>query len=275
MSSMRNVLFAVGLLTVLLVGTIIVRTLNFASKQKSVTPITQVTLDENGVAKRLGNAIQYRTISHQQGDDFSTEEVLRFHRFLQSSFPLVHATLNREVVGDYSLLYTWRGTNPALRPILLLAHMDVVPGENESEKSWAHPPYSGDIADGYIWGRGTMDDKVSVMGILEATERLLTDGFQPQRTIYFALGHDEEVGGNAGAGKIAALLRSRRTELEYILDEGGNVTEGIVAGIAAPLALIGIAEKGYLSLELTAYAASGHSSMPPRRTAIGILSAAI
>ena len=275
MISMKNVLFTTALVAALLSSIIIVRTVGFASKQIAVTPVDDIRVDENGVAVRLGRAVQYKTISHQQNNEFSAEEMLRFHQFLQSSFPRVHASLSREVVGDYSLLYEWRGTNPALRPILLMAHMDVVPVEKESEKLWAHPPFSGAIADGYVWGRGTMDDKVSVLGILEAAEQLLTDGFQPQRTIYFAFGHDEEVGGSGGAARIAALLRSRRTELEYILDEGGNVTEGIVPGIAAPLALIGIAEKGYLSLELIAQGASGHSSMPPRRTAIDILGATI
>lgn len=272
---MRNVLFTAALIPALLFGTIIIRTIGFTSKQIAVTPITEVRLDGNALASRLAEAVQYKTISYQQGDTVAAEELLQFHNFLQNSFPHVHAALRREVVGDYSLLYTWKGTNDRLRPILLMGHMDVVPVEAETERLWAHAPFSGVIADGYVWGRGTMDDKVSVLGILEAAEQLLTHGFQPQRTIYFAFGHDEEVGGRAGAAKIAALLRSRRTELEYVLDEGGNVTEGIVPDIAAPLALIGIAEKGYLSLELLARGETGHASIPPRRTAIAILSGAI
>jgi carboxypeptidase PM20D1 len=120
-----------------------------------------------------------------------------------------------------------------------------------------------------------MDDKVGVMGILEAVEHLLAKGYEPQRTVYLAFGHDEEAGGQEGAGKIAALLRERQVEFEYILDEGGNITEGIIPGLPSPVALIGIAEKGYVSLELSTVASSGHTSTAPPQTAIGILSGAI
>ena len=153
--------------------------------------------------------------------------------------------------------------------------MDVVPADSAAEKSWSYPPFSGQIADNYIWGRGAMDDKVNVLGILEAAEYLLNTGFRPQRTIYFAFGHDEEIGGNGGAAKIAEVLRSRRVELDYVLDEGGNIVEGIIPDVAAPVALIGIAEKGYLSLELKIETPGGHASIPPAHTAIGILSSAI
>jgi carboxypeptidase PM20D1 len=153
--------------------------------------------------------------------------------------------------------------------------MDVVPVDPSTERGWTYPPFSGRIADGYIWGRGAMDDKISVLGLLEAVEHLLREGFQPQRTIYLAFGHDEEIGGQNGAAKIAALLRDRQVGLDFVLDEGGNVTDGIVAGISSPVALIGIAEKGYLNLELTVNSPGGHASTPPAHTAIGILSSAI
>jgi carboxypeptidase PM20D1 len=153
--------------------------------------------------------------------------------------------------------------------------MDVVPVEPDSEKKWSHPPFAGRIADGYIWGRGAMDDKVNVLGVLEAVELLLAQGFQPQRTIYLAFGHDEEGGGQQGAAKIAALLGQRNVKLDFVLDEGSAITDGIIPRIAAPVAAVGIAEKGYLSLQLTVDAPGGHSSMPPASTAIGILSRAI
>jgi carboxypeptidase PM20D1 len=159
--------------------------------------------------------------------------------------------------------------------MLLMGHMDVVPPDAPTERQWTHPPFAGQIADGYIWGRGTMDDKVSVLGILEAVEYLLSAGFQPQRTLYLAFGHDEEIGGQNGAGKIAELLGARGVELDYVLDEGMNVVDGIIPGIAAPAALIGIAEKGYLSLDLSVQTAGGQSSIPPVDTAIGIISRAL
>jgi carboxypeptidase PM20D1 len=153
--------------------------------------------------------------------------------------------------------------------------MDVVPADPGSEKNWTHPPFAGQIDGGYIWGRGSMDDKVSVLGILEAVEHLLSTGFQPRRTLLLAFGHDEEIGGGSGTAQIAALLKSRRIELEYVLDEGGNITQGIISGVTSPVSLVGIAEKGYLSLELTVEALGGHSSTPPAHTAVGVLSNAI
>ncbi|RPI96521.1 MAG: M20/M25/M40 family metallo-hydrolase, partial [Spirochaetales bacterium] len=186
-----------------------------------------------------------------------------------------HKTLTREIISKYSLLYTWEGTDPNRKPILLLGHIDVVPVESGTEKDWTHPPFSGAIADGYVWGRGTLDIKLNVMGILEAVEHLLAAGFRPRQTIYLAFGHDEEVGGRNGAKKIAALLKEREVSPDYTLDEGGCVIEGAIAGLSAPAALIGIAEKGYLSLEFSVEGEGGHSSMPPRQTAAGILCAAI
>lgn len=156
-----------------------------------------------------------------------------------------------------------------------MAHQDVVPVEPGTEGGWEQPPFEGRIAGGYIWGRGAMDDKSGVLGILEAVEMLVVQGFQPTRTVYLAFGHDEEVGGSEGAVKIAELLRSRNVELEYVLDEGLAITDGIVPDIARPVALIGIAEKGFVSLELSVEVEGGHSSMPPPQSAIGILSTAI
>jgi carboxypeptidase PM20D1 len=197
------------------------------------------------------------------------------HTYLEQAFPTVHGALTKEVVGDYSLLYTWKGSQPQLKPILLMAHVDVVPVVNGTDRDWLYSPFEGHIADGFIWGRGTFDDKAGVLGIFEATEMLLKGGFQPERTVYCAFGHDEEVGGQNGAAAIATLLASRGVQLEYVLDEGGLIADGSTLGMASPVALVGIAEKGYASIELTVESEGGHSSMPPRRTAIGILASAI
>jgi carboxypeptidase PM20D1 len=151
----------------------------------------------------------------------------------------------------------------------------VVPVEPGTERSWTHPPFSGAIADGHVWGRGAMDDKAGVLAILEAVEHLLGRGFQPERTILLAFGHDEEVSGVNGARNIAALLRQRGVKPEFILDEGGAIAEGMVEGVEAPIALIGTAEKGYVSVDLVAREKGGHSSMPPTHTAIGRLASVI
>jgi len=178
-------------------------------------------------------------------------------------------------VNQYSLLYTWQGKDETLKPILLMAHQDVVLVEQETLEQWNQPPFDGKIADGYLWGRGALDVKCGLMGILEAVELLLQEGFQPNRTVYFAFGHDEEIGGSQGAVKIAELLRSRNITFEFVLDEGGVIVNRIIPGTSKPVALMGIAEKGYLTLELKVETKGGHSSMPPKHTAVGILSEAI
>ncbi len=150
--------------------------------------------------------------------------------------------------------------------------MPIAPG---TEKDWRHPPFDGVIADGFVWGRGSWDDKGNLYAMLEAAEALAAQGFKPKRTVYFAFGHDEEVAGTRGATAIAALLAQRKVRLDYILDEGLLITDGILQGLDKPAALIGVAEKGYATLVLTAQAVPGHSSMPPRETAIGMMSAAL
>ncbi len=263
-----------GILSVL-AGVILVRTVTFTSRQLQVAPAQAIAVERDAMVKRLSEAIQFKTISFEEPTDASVQEFARFQAFLAESFPRVHQQLTKETVNAHSLLYAWKGKDPRLKPIMLMGHMDVVPVDPTSERAWRYPPFSGQIADGYIWGRGTMDDKVSVMGILEAVEYLLGEGFQPQRTVYVAVGHDEEIGGANGAAKIAELLRSRGVELDFVLDEGMNIVEGILPHVSAPVALIAIAEKGYVSLELTVKSPGGHSSTPPPRTSIGILSSAI
>src|SRR3990172_7532473 len=234
-----------------------------------------IVQDKMAAAERLSEALRFETVSHQDPGKFHPQAFLDLRDFLEMAFPDVHGALKREVVNDYSLLYTWEGTDSEQKPILLMGHLDVVPVEPGTENRWTHPPFSGRIADGYIWGRGSMDDKVAGLGILGAVETLLAQGFRPSRTVYLAFGHDEEIGGYQGAAKIAALLRSRGVRFEYLIDEGLAIGHGLIPGIAAPVAMIGIAEKGRLVLELTAASGGGHASMPPSQTAIGILSAAI
>jgi carboxypeptidase PM20D1 len=148
----------------------------------------------------------------------------------------------------------------------------VAPG---TDKDWQHPPYEGIVADGFIWGRGSWDDKGNLYSMLEAAEILAKAGFKPKRTIYFAFGHDEETAGTHGAKNIAALLASRGVKLDFVVDEGLLITDGLVKGLDKPAALIGVAEKGYVTLVLNAVATPGHSSMPPRDTAIGMMASAL
>jgi carboxypeptidase PM20D1 len=257
-----------------LVAVLSVQTARFASKQVSAPPADLVAVDPAPAAERLAGALRFQTVSYQDPSRFSPEAFLGLRAHLERSFPRVHAALSRETISGYSLLYTWPGRDASLPPLLLLAHMDVVPVEPGTEAAWTHPPFEGRIADGIVWGRGAWDDKSSVVGLLEACEALLAAGFQPERTVLLAFGHDEEVSGTAGAQRIAALLAERGVRPECVLDEGAMVVSDGFAGVA-PVALVGIAEKGYAVVDLTVRAEGGHSSMPPPQTAIGVLSAAV
>ena len=272
---MKRVLTILALATLALVAVLLVRTMRFTSKQISVPPVQPVAVDRQAVAARLGHALEFQTVSHQDPAQLDREQFLALQRYLAEQFPLVHSRLKRETVNDYSLLYTWEGREPARKPLLLLAHMDVVPVEPGTEDKWTYPPFAGRVADGFIWGRGAMDDKGSVFAVLEAVETLLRAGLQPRATVLLAFGHDEEVGGDQGAMHIVTLLQSRKVEPEFVLDEGGAIIQGMIPGVTAPVAAVGIAEKGSVSVGLLVHAAGGHSSSPPPHTAVGIVSAAV
>lgn len=265
---------AIGLVLVLVVCVLVVNTARLTSKQLEVEPAIDVTLDSQEIAEHLAGAIQFPTISYRDAAQIEGEEFIDLHKYLEQTFPQVHAKLGKEVVGDYSLLYTWQGQDQGLKPILLTGHIDVVPIEPGTEGDWTYPPFEGRIADGYIWGRGTLDDKGRVLGIFQAVEVLLEEGFRPKRTIYLAIGEDEEIRGKGGAAQIAALLQSRGIEIEFLLDEGAGIMVDSFPGLPQ-VAMVGTAEKGYLSLELIAEGKGGHSSAPPPHTAVGVLSAAI
>ena len=271
---LRKLITSVVLLLILLLSVIVVNTTGLTSKQMEVAAPAPAAVDGQAAAEHLSRAIQIKTISYRDPDQFDYTEYVRLREHLELTFPLVHATLTREVVADHSLLYTWKGQDEGLASILLMAHMDVAPIEPGTEGDWTYPPFEGHIADGHIWGRGTLDDKLSVLGLLEATEALLKEGAQPERAVYLAFGHDEEIGGQMGAAKLADLLRSRGVRPEFILDEGGFILVDAFPGMPS-VAMLGIAEKGYLSLHLTVEGRGGHSSMPPPHTAVGVLSTAI
>ncbi|MBI1250464.1 MAG: M20 family peptidase [Alphaproteobacteria bacterium] len=232
-----------------------------------------IAIDADAAARRLSQAIQIQTVSRTEGVVEDPETFAALHLLLAREYPRAHAALQHEIVLDHSLLFTWSGSDPALAPILLLAHQDVVPVEAGTEGDWEQPPFSGAIANGYVWGRGAVDDKGSLIAIFEGMEALLAQGFQPRRTVLLAFGHDEETLGG-GASAIAALLQQRSVRPWFVLDEGMAVVEDFPL-TGGPVALIGIAEKGYMSVRVTARADGGHSSMPQADTAAERLSRAI
>ncbi len=254
---------------------VLARAALMGSRQIDVQPAEAVPIDAAQLANELAGALRYRTVSYDDPDRTELSAFIGLHKYLEVTYPRAHEALQREIINEHHLLFKWPGNDPSLAPVLLLGHLDVVPVAPRSRANWTHPPFGGQIADGFIWGRGALDNKSTVMGLLAATEHLLTSGFQPRRTLYFAFGADEEVGGDRGAAHIADRLRRRGVKLEFVLDEGGAITGGIVPGVQGPVALVGIAEKGYLTVELSVHQPGGHSSLPPAATAIGILSRAI
>ncbi len=223
----------------------------------------------------LAEAVRIPTVSQEDRSLIDRAPFDEFRAFLERTYPLVHQQLRREVVAGYSLLYTWEGADPAAPPVLLMGHMDVVGIEPGTESDWEHPPFAGERDGEYLWGRGTTDDKGSVIALFESVEGLLADGFRPDVTLHLAIGHDEEIGGIEGAAAVAALLASRGVRLDFVLDEGGAVVSGYLPRLTRPVALLAIGEKGYLNVELVAEGGGGHSSVPPPHTTIGLLAAAV
>ncbi|KAM6040972.1 N-fatty-acyl-amino acid synthase/hydrolase PM20D1 [Theristicus caerulescens] len=221
----------------------------------------------------LRGAIKIPTVSVSP-EDLNTTAMAEFGNYIQKVFPAVFSSkfIQHEIVGKYSHLFTVQGSNPEMMPYMLLAHMDVVPAPPEG---WDFPPFSAAEHEGFIYGRGTLDNKNSAIGILQALEFLLRRNYRPRRTFYVGIGHDEEVFGRKGAMKIAALLEARGVKLSFLLDEGSAILDGIIAGVKKPVALIAITEKGSMTLNFTVEKEPGHSSFPPKETSIGILAAAM
>jgi carboxypeptidase PM20D1 len=226
-------------------------------------------------AERLGSAVRFKTISYQDHDQIDYGEFAAFHQFMRNSFPRVFAALEVETINGYSLLLRWPGSDGVLPPVLFTAHMDVVPVEPGTEQDWQHPAFDGVVADGRIYGRGTLDDKVGVMGLLEAAEQLLAAGFSPTRTVYFAFGHDEEISGRQGATAIAARMRELGLHFSWMVDEGGMLVADNPLLAGKTMAMVNIAEKGYLTLTLRTTGEGGHSSNPPAVSSIGRLANAL
>lgn len=276
--NVKRILRLLGLLVLALVAVLAVRTLTFRSRQAAVSAqpagAAPLSVDVAAAAARLGRAVQFPTVSTDDPAGRDPAPFLGLHAHLLESFPRTHAALTREVVDGRSLLYTWRGTDPALAPVVLMGHMDVVPVEQSSLAGWTEPPFSGRVQGGFIWGRGTLDDKVAVLSILEAVEALLAQGGRPQRTVYLAFSHDEEVEGT-GARVMAEHIQRRGPAPLLVLDEGMVITKGMVLGVSRPVALVGTAQKGYLTVELSAQGQGGHSSIPPAHSAVGLVAAAV
>src|SRR6478609_6508124 len=234
----KRILLAVLALLLLLVAALAVNTVRHGSRQLDVPAAPPLALDEKAVADKLGAAIRLQTVSSLDDPNANAPEFRKLHALLQERFPRVHATLQRELVNDLSLLYTWKGTDPTAKPIAFIGHQDVAAIAPGTEAKWQVPPFAGEVKDGYVWGRGAWDDKGNLIAQLEAVEMLLASGFQPRQTIYIVSGADEEVAGMRGAAQVVKLLQQRNVRLDFVIDEGLVLSEGLVPGISAPASLV-------------------------------------
>lgn len=206
------------------------------------------------------------------GDPEAEAPLIRFQEFLAESYPLFHQNAERRILSPYSLIYRWPGADAAEKPILILAHYDVVPVEREK---WTADPFGAEMKDAYIYGRGSLDMKSILVAVLEAAELLCAGGFRPRRDIWFAFGGDEERTGFLGARKTALWFAEAGVRFSWILDEGSAILENLIAGVPGPLALLSVEEKGFLSLGLTAAQQPGHASRPPSVQAAAVLARAL
>lgn len=264
------------LLLVVLVAIVLFRTWRFVpaphARKASIEKIT-MNVDKDAAIQRFGKALSFQTISYAKAGEDYGPQFEAFHVFLKQSFPNVFSQFKVQTVGKHGMLLIWQGSDASQRPILFMAHQDVVPIAPGTEDRWEQPPFSSNVVDGYVWGRGAIDDKASLMALLETAEIMLGGNLQPKRTLYFYFGDDEEIGGKT-AGETSKLLQQQGVQFAYVIDEGGLISKGILP-VEKKVAVISIAEKGYVDVELSTEAQGGHSSMPPKITAIGTLSRAI
>jgi carboxypeptidase PM20D1 len=267
---LKKILMGLGALVVLVIGVVLYRTFTYGGApvgdRVELPDVPAISAEK--AADHLAEAIRFTTITLANGDPRPGQEGpwLALHDWLEATYPAAHAAMTREIVpGTLTLLYTWQGSDPSLKPILLMAHQDVVPVNMGTEGDWTGAPFKGDIIDGYVYGRGALDDKGNLVGIMEAVDALAASGFQPKRTILVQFGHDEEVLGS-GAQAGIALLKSRGIEPVMAIDEGFAVLDPSPL-TGSKMGLIGVSEKGYVTVKVTALGEGGHSSMPPRDSA--------
>lgn len=225
----------------------------------------------NTALEHLAEATTYRIVGYDDAnnDSINHHSILAFHAWLKRTYPLLAARANWEVINQHSLLITLKGSSKEAAA-MFIGHMDVVPAPDSAQ--WKHGPYSGRIVKDTLWGRGALDDKNVVIGLMEAAERTLALGLPIKRTLLFGFGHDEETGGSHGASAIAQHLIKHKIPVAFISDEGFGVMKGIVPGLKNDCAIIGLSEKGFVSVKLKVKQLGGHSAWPNPENATAILS---
>jgi carboxypeptidase PM20D1 len=270
----KKVLWFLLLIVAVLAGIIIFNTVRFSHPIPTRQSLEIPPINDSAI-RHLSEAVRIKTISYADSLPIDTAEYIKFGKFLEKAYPLVHQKLPRKIFNQFSYLYSWQGKNQNLRPYVIMAHMDVVPVEEATAARWTVPPFSGALKDSMIWGRGVVDDKGCLITILEAVENLLRQQFQPERTIYLSFGHDEEISGSHGAKSIADWFKENNIQPSLVIDEGGEISNEQFPALRRPIAAIGVAEKGYLSFRFSVEKEGGHSSIPEQETSIDILSKAL
>ncbi len=244
---------ALAAVIVLAGGVAVTRTLMVPAPVESSAVPPPPPVDSMNVARRLSQAIQFKTVNYGEGvrDQERKDALIQTFLWAERTYPYFHEDAPQEIFGE-TVLYVWRGTDDNLAPVMIMAHVDVAPVAEDTEDQWTHAPFSGDLADGFVWGRGAFDNKAAAIALMEAGDRLAQSNFQPRRTIMFAFGEDQESGGTKGNAAIAKALSDRGVKLAWVLDEGSPILKQPYPGIDRPMAFVSIAEKGFVRLELSA-----------------------
>ncbi|KIC62071.1 M20/M25/M40 family metallo-hydrolase [Chryseobacterium taiwanense] len=290
---MKKILLICLAVILLLIIFLIIRTLTYPFKKNEVSTGKAWDIVRNDSAvQRLSGGIKIPTVSTGELGDFDFAPFEKFKTYLKESYPLVYQNTENYEINTYALVFKIKGKNSSLAPILFLSHIDVVPpgdaevtNKNENinqfndkptlriskvAEDWEYGPFSGAVANGKIYGRGAIDMKGMLFSLMESANAIIENKIQPERDIYLAFGFDEEVGGKKGATQIAEHFKKLGLKFEAVYDEGGLILEkGNVAGIDNDVAVVGCAEKGFLSAKIKVKGLGGHSSMPPTESAIG------
>jgi carboxypeptidase PM20D1 len=269
---MKKILSVIGILFTGLLIFIGIRTITNKPASNNIE-VKLVPLPQNALA-HMSVAIQFKTETPNDDYQFDTATFMNYRKFIENTYPLIHKNLQRTIIDSFNYIYEWKGTDPSILPMVLMAHYDVVPVEASAVKLWHAQPYGGEVKDNYIWGRGVLDDKASMLSILEATEAQLEKGFTPKQTILLCFGADEESSGK-GATAMVEYFKKLNRRFDLVVDEGGEISTEQNKSVKKPIASIGVGEKGYVTLVLTAQKEGGHSSIPGQQTAIDMLSNAI
>lgn len=266
---MEYILYGLLLALFILIAVIIIRTLNFKPKAQPLVSNEEIDFNKDKAVESLRELVRCKTVSYRDSSLEDNTEFEKLISLLPKLYPNVFKTCSFDILEDRALLFKWKGKNNG-EPAVLMAHYDVVP---VNEELWDKPPFEAILEDGVIWGRGTLDTKVTFNGVLFSAETLIADGFVPENDIYFAFSGGEEINGK-GASNIVDYLEQNGIVPAMVVDEGGGVVENVFPGVSEPCALIGIAEKGMLNVEYTCKSGGGHASAPKPHTPVGILSKA-